>query len=158
MDSPTPANPAPAPKAPTVEELQKSLADTNKRLELINTELQAAKDALTARNKEHQDLKSLHEKLSADHATITKNLSDSQAKLLDTRRKAIINAYKLKEEHVKTLNESQLDALEAVLPNVPAPSNNPNFFDAGGTGGKSNDVSQMSARDKILAGMNSGKP
>ena len=105
--------------------LQESLVEARSSLDLANTSLAEAK-------------------------TINEGMV---TKALDQRREFLKTTHKLDDAKVKDLNESQLTALEAILPSVSkvsAPNGaNLDILPSGGSG----DSSNLSARDKIRQGV-----
>ncbi len=95
----------------------------------------------------------------AETAAVTKQ-DEMVASALTTRREFLKTTHKLDDAKVKDLDESQLSALEAILPDVSkaaATALNPKNLDLGSSNG-SGDASKLTSRDKIAQGIASREP
>lgn len=112
--------------------------------EAAEVKLTESSGQLDTAQKENADLRVVND-------ASAKSLAELKASNLTDRRNFLVKSHGLKEDQVKDMDESQLLALEAVLPTVkqiPSPAN----FDMGSNGG-SGVVADMTAREKIAAGL-----
>lgn len=116
----------------------------------------AARDAAEVRLKESSGQLETTQQELADLRIVqdanSKSIEELRQARLSDRKSFLTQAHGLKEDQIKDMDESQLSALETILPTVktvPTPAN----LDLGPGGG--GDTSDMSARDLIRAGMDS---
>lgn len=107
------------------------LQESQKALEAANAAIEAAKATATSSSERVEEL---------------------EGKALVTRRQLITQRHNLKEDQLKDYSESQLDALEAVLPTLPKSGPNPANLDIiGGSG--SGETPKLTGREAVRAGL-----
>ena len=115
----------------------------------------AAKEAAEVKLQESQTRLGVTEKEVSDLRTVqdasTKAIEELRASRLSDRKSFMMKSHGLTEDQIKDMDESQLQALESVLPSIKAIPNAANL-DIGSSSG-AGDISNMSSRDKISAGL-----
>ena len=138
--------------------LEGKLAEQKSQIEQLNTQLAAERAAKQAVEGQAQAKVQLEAKLSAletTHKQTIEQLQQLQAKHLEYRKGALVRSYGLGAEQLKALTETQLEALEAVLPAVKPSTPGTKGFDASGTG--VGDAAPLSGREKILLALQQNK-
>ena len=139
------------------------LADIKSQLETVTKEVaseRTAKEAVETKLSGFSDLQETLTTITTERDAANSSLAESTAKVtemvtkaLNQRRDFLKTTHKLDDAKVKDLDESQLSALEAILPGVskvPAPNGaNLDLVPPGGSG----DNAKLSSRDKIAQGV-----
>mgnify|MGYP003132800216 CR=1 FL=1 len=94
------------------------------------------------------------ETLKAEAETSSKRVEELTATALQSRRDLLVQKHSLKPDTLKDMNESQLSALETVLPSTQKVTLDPGNLDISGSGG-SGANGDLSARETIRAGLTS---
>ena len=114
--------------------------------EAVEVKLQESQTRLGETEKEVTDLRTVQD-------ASTKAIEELRASRLSDRKSFLMKSHGLKEDQIKDMDESQLQALETVLPSIKTIPDAANL-DMASNGG-SGDTSNLSSRDKIRAGMGS---
>ena len=139
------------------------LADIKSQLETVTKEVaseRTAKEAVETKLSGFSDLQETLTTITTERDAANSSLAESTAKVtemvtkaLNQRRDFLKTTHKLDDAKVKDLDESQLSALEAILPGVSkvaAPNGaNLDLTPPGGSG----DATKLSSREKIAQGV-----
>jgi hypothetical protein len=126
-----------------------TLTGGNETLAKERDSLTAAKTAVEERMAILAEFETKNSDLAKRLETTTTELGTAREEAVSSRRKAIVDRFKVPEDKVKEMTLDQLIALESVLPSA-AVGDGARGLDINGSGG--GDLSNLSARDKIKAG------
>jgi len=121
------------------------------------TAKEAAEAKLTELGASLETLTAERDSLKGEVSTSTERVQVLEEKALGVRREILVERHGVKADTVKDMNESQLEALESVLPSVKQVNIDPNNLDIQGQGSSGGTSVPLSVRDKLAAGLEAEK-
>jgi len=117
------------------------------------TAREAAEAKLTELGASLEILTTERDSLKSDVSTSTDRVQVLEEKALGVRREILAERHGVKADTVKDMNESQLEALESVLPSIKQVNVDPKNLDIQGQGSAGGTSAPLSVRDKLAAGL-----
>jgi chromosome segregation ATPase len=116
------------------------------------TATEAAKAATQGLEARLAELTTERDSLKGEVTSSTERVKALEDKALEVRKELMVKHHGVKADDIKNMNESQLEALESVLPTVKTTNPTPSSLDIQGPGAGV-ETSNLTARDKLRVGL-----